>query len=74
MLFVLKFSFFKFTVLLFGLYNAPSTFYRLINHVFSDIMDQYILVYLYNILVYSETADHEKHLCGVFLWLCAHKF
>ena len=33
------------------------------NHVFCNIIDQYVLVYLENILVYSEIADdHEKHL------------
>ena len=33
------------------------------NHVFSNIIDQYILVYLENILVYSKTTKtHEKHL------------
>ena len=44
------------------------------NHVFSDIIDWYALVYLDNILVYGETVDdHEKHLCEVFSWLYAYK-
>ena len=67
MAFVLRFGFYEFTVLLFGLRNAPSTFLHLINYVFSNIIDQYILVYLNDILVHSETADdHEKHLRKVF--------
>ena len=50
-----------------GLYNAPSTFQCLINYVFSDIIDQYILVYLSDILVYSNTTNnHEKQLHEVF--------
>ena len=38
------------------------------NHVFGNIIDWYVLVYLDNILIYSETADeHEKHLNIVLL-------
>ena len=74
MAFVSRFGLYEFTVLPFGLCNAPSTFQRLINYVFSDLIDQYVLVYLDNILVYSETANnHEKHLREVFSWLHAHK-
>ena len=63
MAFVLRFSLYKFTVLPFGLCNAPSTFQYPMYHVFSYIIDWYILVCLGNILVYSKTADnHEKHM------------
>ena len=74
MAFVLRFGLYEFTVLPFGLCNAFSTFQRLMNYVFSDLIDWYVLVYLDNILVYSEIANnHEKHLCEVFLWLRAYK-
>ena len=74
MAFVSRFGLYKFTVLLFGLCYAPSTFKCLMNYVFSDLIDWYVLVYFDDILVYSETAnDHEKHLCKVFSQLCAHK-
>ena len=44
-----------------------ATFQHLMNHVFSNIIDQNLLVYLDNIIVYSKTADNnEKHLCEVF--------
>ena len=72
--FVSRFGLYKFTLLPFSLSNAPTTFQRLMNHVFNDITDQYVLVYLDDILIYSETTDdHEKHLCEVFLWLYVHK-
>ena len=38
----------------FGLTNAPSTFQRLMNQVFFDVLNQYVVVYLNNILVYSQ--------------------
>ena len=65
--FVSRFGLHDFTVLPFGLFYAPSTFQRLMNHVFSETIDQYVLVYLDNIVVYSKTVnDHEKHLYEVF--------
>ena len=74
MAFVSKFSLYKFTVLPFCLYNALSTFQHLINYIFSDIIDQCLLVYLDNILVYSKTTnDHEKYLHEVFSQLHTHK-
>ena len=72
--FVLNFYWYEFTVLPFGLCNGPSTFQHLLNHVFSDIIDWYILVYLDDILIYNETTDdHEKYLCKVFSLLCIYK-
>ena len=44
----------------FGLTNAPATFQRLMDHLFYDIKDKYILVYLDNINIFSITF--EKHL------------
>ena len=49
--FVLRFSLYEFTVLPFGLCNALSTFQCFMNHVFSDIVDWYVLVYLDNIAI-----------------------
>ena len=54
-----------------GLCNAPSTFQCLMNAVMSGYIDDFILVYLDNILVYSDNAEeHEAHLGRVFDILC----
>ena len=72
--FVLGFSLYEFTVLPFGLQNAPSTFKCLIKHMFSDTIDQCILVYLDDILLFRKTTNgHEKHLYIVFSQLCMQK-
>ena len=42
-----------------GLTNAPSTFQRVMNHVSFDLSDDYVIVYLENILILSRTR--EKH-------------
>ncbi|MCO5602612.1 hypothetical protein L7F22_056746 [Adiantum nelumboides] len=50
----------------FGLSNAPATFNRLMIDLFREWLDNCVLVFLDNILVYSKTREeHEQHLCQV---------
>ena len=47
----------------FGLCNAPSTFKRLMNKVFAEEINSFILVYLDDILIYSPSIEeHWDHL------------
>jgi len=47
----------------FGLTNAPAHFMYLMNLVFMPELDKFVVVFIDDILVYSESAqDHEKHL------------
>ena len=47
----------------FGLTNAPAAFMELMNRVFHDYLDKFIIVFIVDILVYSKTReDHEMHL------------
>ena len=39
----------------FGLCNAPATFQRLMNLTFADFINEFVTIYLDDILVYSET-------------------
>ena len=48
-----KFGLFEWLVCLFGLAGAPATFQRYINGVFGNILDNYILIYLDDILIYT---------------------
>ena len=41
----------------FGLTNAPSAFMDLMNRVFKDYLDKFIVVFINNILVYSQTQE-----------------
>ena len=72
--FVTQYGLFEYTVLPLGLCNAPSTFQHLMNAVMSGYIDDFVLVYLDDILVYSDNAEeHEAHLRQVFDRLREHK-
>ncbi|GBG86049.1 hypothetical protein CBR_g40950 [Chara braunii] len=70
-----RFGHHEFTVMPFGLTNAPATFQRAMNDILRDILEQYVLVYLDDILVYSRTLEeHLRHLCDVLDRLRRHGF
>ena len=57
----------------FGLTNAPSAFQQFVNMVFADMLDVTIIVYLDDILIYSDNLeDHKKHIHKVLRRLCKH--
>ena len=51
----------------FKLTNAPATFQRIMNEALRDLTHRYVIVYLNDIVIYSDTAkDHFNHLEKVF--------
>jgi transposase InsO family protein len=62
--FTTRYGSFEWLVLPFGLCNAPSTFQALMNSIFfSQGLDAFLIVYLDDILIYSQTlGDHEMHV------------
>jgi hypothetical protein len=58
----------------YGLKNAPAYFMYLMNKVFMEYLDKFILVFIEDILIFSKTEEkHESHLRLVLEKLRAHQ-
>lgn len=58
-----KYGQFEYLVLPMGLCNAPATFQTLMNQVFHDCIDVFMVVYMDDLLIFSKTrAEHMQHL------------
>jgi hypothetical protein len=69
-----RYGHFEWLVLPFGLINAPAAFMDLMHKVFRDLLDRGVVIFLDDILIYSESADeHEQLLWEVFTRLRKHK-
>mgnify|MGYP004716549505 CR=1 FL=1 len=57
----------------FGLTNAPATFMDLMHRIFNPYLDQFVVVFIDDILVYSKILEnHEKHLRIILQMLREH--
>jgi hypothetical protein len=72
--FVSRYGLYEFMVMSFGLTNAPAYFMYMMNKVFMEYLDKFIVVFIDDILVYSRNeGEHEGHLLLVLQKLRDHK-
>jgi len=58
-----RYRHYKYTIMLFGLKNAPTTFQRLINNTLREYLDDFVITYLDDILIYSDDLEmHRSHV------------
>ncbi|CCO29573.1 Transposon Ty3-I Gag-Pol polyprotein AltName: Full=Gag3-Pol3 [Rhizoctonia solani AG-1 IB] len=61
-----KYGHFEPTVMQFELSNAPAVFQCFMNNIFCDLLDITVIVYLDNILIFSNSREeHVQHVTGV---------
>ena len=58
-----RYGHYKFLVMLFGLTNTPAAFMDLMNSVFHEYLDRFVIVFIDDILIFSKSMEeHEEHL------------
>jgi hypothetical protein len=74
MAFVTKYEFYEYTVMSFGLTDALAFFMYLMNNVFMDYLNKLVVVFIDDILIYSQNEEeHEEHLKMVLQQLREHQ-
>lgn len=71
--FCTRFGHYEYVVMPFGLCNAPAILQHLVNDIFRDCLDIYVIVYLDDILIFFTSLEQQQdHVKNVLCLLCQH--
>ena len=69
-----RYDHYEFTAMPFRLANVTAAFTDLMNRVFHEFLDKFVIIFIVDILIYSKTIEeHEEHLRLVLQTLKEHK-
>jgi hypothetical protein len=72
--FITKYGLYEYTVMSFGLTNVSVFFLNLMNNVFMDYLDKFVVVFIDDVLIYSQSEEeHVGHLKMVLQRLREHQ-
>ena len=61
--FTTRYGLYEYTVMSFGLTNAPAYFMSMMNKVFMEYLDKFVVVFIDDIMVYLKNEEeHKEHL------------
>ena len=72
--FTTYYGLYEYMVMSFGLTNAPAFFMHMMNKVFMEFLDKFVVVFIDDILIYSKSdEEHKEHLRAVLQRLRDHQ-
>jgi hypothetical protein len=72
--FTTRYGLYEYTVMSFGMTNAHAYFMYLMNTIFMEYLDKFVIVFIDDILIYSKNEkEHEEHVRLVLQKLREHE-
>ena len=65
--FTTRYGLYEYTFMSFGLTNAPAYFTNMMNKVFREFLDKFVIVFIDDILVYSKDEEEHRSICVWYL-------
>ena len=65
--FTTRYGLYEYTVMSFGLTNAPAYFMSMMNKVFMEYLDKFVVVFIDDILVFSKSEEEHKEYLHLVL-------